>query len=181
VYERREDAGAARADRVPERDRPPVDVHLRLVDTEHAHRVERHRGERLVDLEELDVIDAQAGLLERGGRGVRGRARQVREVVGHRRLGDDPSERPAPVRLRPLVGGEDQRAGAVVHARGVAGGVGPLLVERPLEARQPLERRVSPRSLVDVDRRLALLRLDRHRDDLLGEPPVVDGLDRQLV
>src|SRR5918996_3830762 len=64
VHERHQDARAAGADRVAERDRAAVHVHLRLVDAEHAHRVERHRRERLVDLEQVDLADRQAGLLE---------------------------------------------------------------------------------------------------------------------
>src|SRR3954469_10650868 len=49
-HERAEDAGAGRADRVPERHRAAVDVHARLVDAEHPRGVQRDRGERLVDL-----------------------------------------------------------------------------------------------------------------------------------
>src|SRR5881392_2457172 len=54
VHERAENARARGADRVAERNRAAVDVHLRLVDAEHADRVERDRCERLVDLEEVD-------------------------------------------------------------------------------------------------------------------------------
>src|SRR3954467_8649257 len=72
VDQRAEDAGARGPDRVAERDRPAVHVDLRLVDADHAHRVECHRGERLVDLEQVDVVDRQAGLVERGLCRVRG-------------------------------------------------------------------------------------------------------------
>src|SRR5919108_1888659 len=82
VHERHQDARAAGPDRVAERDRTAVHVHLRLVHAEHPHRVERDRRERLVDLEQVDVVDRQAGLLERLRRGVRRRLRQVGEVVG---------------------------------------------------------------------------------------------------
>src|SRR3954471_17778151 len=58
VHERAEDARARRADRVAERDRAAVDVDLVLVDAEHADRVERDRGERLVDLPQVDVLGA---------------------------------------------------------------------------------------------------------------------------
>src|SRR6478736_3652541 len=58
-----EDARAAGADRMSERDGPAVHVHLGLVDPQHAYRVERDRGERLVDLEQVDVLDFEAGLL----------------------------------------------------------------------------------------------------------------------
>src|SRR4051812_13984632 len=42
VHERPHDAGARRADGVAQRDRSAVDVDLVLVDSEHAHRVDRH-------------------------------------------------------------------------------------------------------------------------------------------
>src|SRR4030081_1201466 len=45
-----EDPRPGRADRVPEGDGTAVDVDAVLVDAEHANRVERHRGESLVDL-----------------------------------------------------------------------------------------------------------------------------------
>src|SRR3954451_2017604 len=64
VHQRAEYASAAGADRVAERDRAAVDVHLRLVDAEHAHRVDRDRREGLVDLEQVNVVDRQACLLE---------------------------------------------------------------------------------------------------------------------
>src|SRR4051794_39963415 len=56
VDERHQDAGAAGADRVAERDGTAVHVHLRLVNAEHADRVDRHGRERLVDLEQVDVV-----------------------------------------------------------------------------------------------------------------------------
>src|SRR3954452_12413884 len=46
VHQRAEDARARCADRVAERDRAAVHVHLRLVETEHPHRIDRHRRER---------------------------------------------------------------------------------------------------------------------------------------
>src|SRR5580700_598363 len=49
VDERAEDARARGADRMAEGDRATVDVDAILVDAEHANRVQRDRGERLVD------------------------------------------------------------------------------------------------------------------------------------
>src|SRR5215218_4154860 len=77
VDQRAEDACARGTDRVAQRDRAAVDVHLGLVDAEHPHRVDRDRGEGLVDLEDVDVVDRQSGLLERLLRGGRGRAGEV--------------------------------------------------------------------------------------------------------
>jgi hypothetical protein len=76
-----------------ERDRAAVDVDPVLVDAEHADRVERDRGERLVDLPQ-SMSPAQAGLLERlaggvGGRPWPGRRSRWRSARGRR-------SRPAP-------------------------------------------------------------------------------------
>ena len=164
-----------------ERDRAAVDVHLVLVHAEHAHGVEGNRGESLVDLEQVDVIDREARLLEGLLSGVGGRPGQVGKLVRHRGLGHHRGQRLAPVALCPLLAGEHQGAGAVVHARGIAGGVVALLVERPGQRGQLLERRLPARALIDLDGRVALLRLHRDRHDLLGQPALVRGFDGQLV
>ena len=54
--QRDHDARAARADRVAERDRAAVHVHDLVRQLELAHRRHRHRGERLVDLPEVDLL-----------------------------------------------------------------------------------------------------------------------------
>src|SRR3954454_10782735 len=64
VDEGADDASAGGADRVPEGDRAAVDVDLLLVDAEHPHRVQRDRGEGLVDLPEVDLVGALADLLQ---------------------------------------------------------------------------------------------------------------------
>src|ERR1700759_2316845 len=65
VHERAEDARARGADRVTKGNGAAVDVDALLVDAEHADRVERDRGKRLVDLPQVDVTWLQACLLER--------------------------------------------------------------------------------------------------------------------
>ena len=84
--------------------------------------------------------------------------------------------------LGPLVGGDHDRAGAVVDARRVAGRVRALLAARGPAAwpapRAPESRRGR---LVDLDDRVALPALDRHGDDLLGQAAVVGRGDRALV
>src|ERR1700759_4671856 len=77
-----EDARARGADGMAQRDRPAVDVDLVLVDAEHPDRVERDRGEGLVDLPQVDVLSAQAGLLQRLLRRLGRGAGKVGEVVG---------------------------------------------------------------------------------------------------
>src|SRR5680860_1575987 len=63
VDERTDYARAGGADRVTEGDRAAVDVDVLLIDAEHPHRVERDRGEGLVDLPDVNVLGALADLL----------------------------------------------------------------------------------------------------------------------
>ena len=79
-----------------------------------------------------------------------GRAREVGEVVGHRGLGDDRRQHLAAVRLRPLVASEHERAGAVVHARRVAGGVRAVLDERSAQLRRAPRARCSRRGASSI-------------------------------
>ncbi len=133
-----------------------------------ADRVERDRGERLVDLPHVDVCRAQTGLLQRlrGGRG--GRAREVGEVVAALRVGDDLAEHLPAVGGGPLLGGDHQRAGGVVDAGGVARGVRALLADQAGQRGELLQRCVAARPLVDLDDGVALLALHGDGHDLLG-------------
>src|ERR1700716_2852023 len=54
VHECHEDARAAGADRMPDSDGATVDVDTLLVHLEHARACDRHGGERLVDLDEVE-------------------------------------------------------------------------------------------------------------------------------
>ena len=65
VDEREHHTRAGRADRVTERDRAAVHVHVGVVDAQIADRCERDGGERLVDLDEFEVADLLADLVER--------------------------------------------------------------------------------------------------------------------
>src|ERR1700712_5643545 len=79
VDDRAEDAGARSADRVAERDRAAVDVDAVLLDAELADRLQRHGGEGLVDLPQVDVAGLQAGPVERALGRARGRGGEVGE------------------------------------------------------------------------------------------------------
>ena len=63
--QRGHDAGAGHAERVAEGDRAAVHVELVPRDAEVLGRRDHLRGERLVDLDEVDVVDRHAGPLER--------------------------------------------------------------------------------------------------------------------
>src|SRR6266481_6010782 len=64
MQQRDDQAGAGGADRVPERAGAAVDVQLLAGDAEIALRRHRHHRERLVDLEQVDIADAPADLVE---------------------------------------------------------------------------------------------------------------------
>src|SRR6476659_29121 len=64
VGECRDDPGAARADRVTERDRAAVDVDLVPVEPEGTPVGERLGGERLVDLDQVEGLDRQLDPVE---------------------------------------------------------------------------------------------------------------------
>ena len=80
LIEREHDARARHADRVTERDRAAVHVDDVVGDAEVAHRRDPDRGERLVELEEVDVADLHVDGLERA----LDRTRRLRE---QRRVG----------------------------------------------------------------------------------------------
>ena len=65
VEQRGHDAGAGHPERVAEGDRPAVDVELLLGDAEVPGRGDHLGGERLVDLDEVDVVDGHSGAGER--------------------------------------------------------------------------------------------------------------------
>ena len=107
--------------------------------------------------------------------------RQVGEVVGDGAVGEHPRQHLAAVGLRPLVGGDDHRGGAVVDAGGVARGVGGVVAADRGQLRERLDGRVGADRLVGLDDVLGLAALDRDRDDLLGELALVRRLRGELM
>ena len=159
--------------RMPEGDGAAVHVHALRIGAEHRSRIQDDGGEGLVQLDALDVVDRLAGLLERDlprlGRG----AREVGEVVGDVRLGDDRGQHLEPALAGELLARHDQSPGAVVHPRRIAGGRGAFGVEHGLQLRELLERRVAPGTLVD--------REVPDPDELVREEAVVDRPHGALV
>ena len=93
MEQRRDDPGAGRADRVPERDRAAVDVDLVPVEAELAAVGQGLRGERLVDLDQVERLDRQLDPVEQPADALdRGEEQPLRRDLG---LGvaDDPGER----------------------------------------------------------------------------------------
>src|ERR1700722_17168016 len=93
VHQRGHQPGAAAAERVPDRDRAAVDVQRLGVGVELGQPGQRHRRERLVDLERADLVDPQPALGQglRGGRDRRGQHDD--RIVGREHRGVHPGER----------------------------------------------------------------------------------------
>src|SRR3954468_15809892 len=143
--------GAGHADRVTERDRPAVDVDDLARDAELAHRLDAHLGERLVDLDQVEVGHGLAGLGQRvlDGVGRLGLQRAVR--AGHVAVRDDLGEPGEPELLGLGPAHHHDRGGAVGDRRGAAGGDRSVPVEGRAELAERLGGRLGPDSLVRVD------------------------------
>src|SRR4051794_26302189 len=101
-------------------DRAAVDVDLLHVEPHVAHEAQDDRGEGLVDLDEVELLDADARLGQRLARG-RGRAGQHdRRVGAAHRGGEDACLRLHPEVLARLLVADGQQRRAVDDARAVA-------------------------------------------------------------
>ena len=178
VQQRGDEPGAAHAERVPDRDRAAVDVHPLLVEAELAHDGEALRRERLVQLDEIELVDGHPGAVEELAHGRDGPDAHHRRVdAGGRRAGEH-AERLDPERPRPLLARDHERRGTVVDPARVARGDRPALPERRLQRRELLDRRVRPRMLVVLElsgRRRARRRSGRPR----APPPSAAGSGRR--
>src|SRR6266540_2308806 len=173
VDHRAEDACPRGADRVAERHRTTVHVHLLRVDGEHLDRVEHHRRESLVELHALDVANLLAGFCKCRRSRLRGRPRQIREVIGDISLRDDRREHLQPALPCELFAGHDERARSVVHSRRIAGSRRPVRIEHRLQPGELLVGRISAWDLVDGE--------VADRNDFFLEFPPVDRAHRPLV
>src|SRR6266849_6861742 len=171
---------AGHAERVADRDRAAVDVELLRIDAQAIAAVDDLRGERLVQLPHVDVVDLQAVTLQELGYRVDGTdAHLVRLAAGDGEAAEDELRANAEG-LGAVHRHHERRAGAVGELRGIAGGHGPLagvLVEVRWQFQEPLERRVGAITLVllDVVRLLA-----DHRARLLVEDAARDVHRRHL-
>src|SRR5579862_1531777 len=116
-----------------EGDCPAVDVDAVVVGAEQVRRMARDRRERLVDLDALYVADRLARALEGHRARARGRAGEVRVVVGDVTLRDDRREWLDAPPLRPLLARDDDARRAVVHAGRIAGSRRSLGIEDRLQ------------------------------------------------
>src|SRR5690242_15772434 len=112
------------------RNRASVDVHLLRVEAELLDARDRLRGERLVELGEIDALRREPGACERLlARGDRPEAHVARlDASGGR--GDVARLRSQPQLLDRLLARDEDRGGAVVEPRRVPGGHAAVLRER---------------------------------------------------
>src|SRR5438552_2141596 len=178
VEERRRQARTAAAEWMPERHRTAVHVQLLLGDLELARAGEHLAGERLVDLDQVHLIDAKPGALERLlARRHRTPAHDLR-VDARDRGRADRCEHGKPELLRALTCHEQYGGGAVADLRGVTGGHLPALLEGRDERRELLERRVATWALVAVG---GAASREGDRYEFVLEAPLLVGRDRALV
>ena len=177
------DAGAGHADRVAERDRAAVDVDLVLVDAELAGGRDADRGERLVELDEVEVGGGDALLLAGLGGRVGGLQLQrrvgagdhaVRADLGEPARGRAPRPWPCSSRRRRTAPSEICEAEPAVMVPSL------LNAGRSLASDSAVVSPRTPSSWRDHDRvALALRDLDRH--DLVVEDAVLPGRGGALV
>src|SRR5579864_2016329 len=169
VEERHQDARSRGADRMADGDCAAIDVDLAGVPAEVLVDRASLRGERFVGLDQIEVADAPAGLLQRRARGW--------DRAGAHDLRIDPGLRPrhdAGERRLAELGGfaclhQHHGGGAVIDARGAGGGHGAFLVEGRPQFADRFERGAVLGVLVGVDNDVALAAFDGHRRYLVLE------------
>jgi hypothetical protein len=120
VDEGAEDHRAGGAERVTEGDRAAVDVDLVQGQSHVPDEAQDDRRERLVDLDQVDVVDGQPGLGERLAGGGGGSGEHDGGLGTGNGGGDDPRARGEPVAVADLLGADGDEGGAVHDAGGVA-------------------------------------------------------------
>src|SRR5947208_912155 len=130
---------------VPERDRAAVHVELLVGYPELAYRGEHLRGERLVQLHQVEVVDGKARALERLACGRHGPDAHVRRVDAGGRARHDARQRLAAQLPGAPLGADHEARRTVGQLRRVAGPHGPTLSEDRPQLRQLPERGVRGR------------------------------------
>ena len=113
---------------------PPLTLTLSGIDAEAPGGDDGDAGERLVDLDQIDVVDGQSRPSEGDPAGHLRRVGQVRRVPGGDALGQDRRQGRDPVLLRPPRARDHERRRAVVDAGRVAGRDGAVRSRRPASA-----------------------------------------------
>ncbi|MBI2705291.1 MAG: SDR family oxidoreductase [Actinobacteria bacterium] len=175
VDERGHDAGAGHAEGMTQRDRATVHVQLVPRDAELLRRRDDLSGERLVDLDEVDVVDGHPG----AGQGLLGRLDRAEPhdlgVERRHTACNNAGQRLETERSSLRVTHHDNRGGAVVQRAGVAGSDRPVGAEHRLQLGQLLDRRPGTDAVVLADRDLVAVGVGRRdRRDLVFPEAVLE-------
>ena len=116
------------------RDRAAVDVDLVVRHAHLAHEPQHHRGERLVDLDQVDVVDRHAGPGQRLAGGRRRAGQHDRRFLTGDSAGHDSRSRGESQVVTDLLGTDHDQRRAVHDPGGVAGVVHVLDALHPVVA-----------------------------------------------
>ena len=86
---RRDQSGAGRTDRVAQRNSTSVDIDLVHVCVVDLRPGQNDRGKRLIDFNQIDIVEVHACLLEQGGGGVHWSIQQEIGVGAHNAVGEN--------------------------------------------------------------------------------------------
>ena len=156
-------------------DSAAVDVQLLLVEVQSLADCNRLCSESLVGLDQIHVVDSQAGLCHNllgGGDGAQ--AHDLRLNTGQS-TGDPGSQRLNAQLLGLLLAHDDQSGSAVVDGGGVGGGDDAVLLEAGLQLAQHFHA-AQAGTFIGIEHGIALLALDDNGDDLIFESAIGDSL-----
>ncbi len=160
---------------MPAGDRAAVRIEARVVGGDAklvAPRQDLHR-ERLVQLEQVDLVERHSRLLEHAPRRRYGAvAHQMRLDAGVR-VPDEAQLRREAELVRRLLGREERRGRAVRQSGGVARGDAAAGAERRLQRGEPVQRRVRAQELVALRDLPAVVGEHRHRHDRVAHDAVL--------
>src|SRR6056297_234607 len=177
VDERHGQARAGGTERVAKGDCAAVDVELLLGDAELAAGVHRLAGERLVQFDEVEVVDGLAGALQQAARRRDGTDAHHGRVDARDVVVADVGHYVEAVLLGEGLAGDERRGRAVGDLRGVTRGDRPVADEDARQALERLHARVGADALVLLDE--TVLGLDG--DDLVVEAAGLRRLGGALV
>src|SRR2546422_2613777 len=148
VEQRPGHARAGHSVRMPDRDRAAVRVEPLGVDAEAVAAVDDLRGEGLVQLDDVDVLELEPRMLEQLRHREDGPDPHLVGLAGREHAAAEEAERPHAERLRTLGRHDERRRGAVRELGGVAGRHRTALLEGGGQLGEARERGVGPAALL---------------------------------
>ena len=166
-----EDTGTGSTNGMAQSDSAAVDVQLLLVEVQSLANSHRLSSESLVGLDQIHVVDGQAGLghdLLGGGDGAQTHDLGLNTSQS---TGDPGSQRLNAQLLGLLLAHDDQSSSAVVDGGGVSSGDDAVLLEAGLQLSQNFHG-AQAGTFIGIKHGVALLTLDDNGDDLILESTV---------